>query len=322
MRLPPEIMAIEPKSPRLTLPIAQSVILNLFDQHMEDYLSEETDYAKMTIEAACDEWSSSNHPMSATRNAQVFVGASGENAALAKRTFISSFGKALMLPVTVGTQAVGAVTVGAFNAVGKLGQLTIQNGSAAQAAPSEPIVMSMGQPLQQSDRVETLADPHKMQQLLSLDLALQMIQAALESLQRVQSFAVYPSSNSTGIKVRDAIEEIFISLLQILAERHMVPAFVEYVSNAVSVEQRTLTLPPIRAEKQMTAFNPADEQDGDQGQVAPLAQFFELVHVGDTIGQMIQVFYDKEMVCLSLALMFSSASGLTNELHESSERFH
>lgn len=46
----------------------------------------------------------------------------------------------------------------------------------------------------------------------------------------------------------------------------------------------------------MTAFNPADEDEGDQGQVAPLSQFFELVHVGDTIGQMIQVFFEKEMV--------------------------
>lgn len=30
--------------------------------------------------------------------------------------------------------------------------------------------------------------------------------------------------------------------------------------------------------------------------VAPLVQFFELVHIGDTIQQMVEVYFDKEMV--------------------------
>lgn len=32
--------------------------------------------------------------------------------------------------------------------------------------------------------------------------------------------------------------------------------------------------------------------------VAPLLQFFELVHIGDTIQSMVQVYFDKELVCL------------------------
>lgn len=232
MRLPPELMTVEPKSPRLTLRAAQDVIFDVFDQHMPDYLVEETDYAKSTLEGACDEWSSSNHPTSTIHNAQVFVGASGENPALAKRNFVSSFTKALMLPVTVGTQAVGAVTVGAFNAVVQIGQLTLpsghSNGSAAVAV-NEPVVMSGGRPLQPTEQIETVVESHKMQQLLSLDLTLQMIQAALDSLKRAQSFAVYPLDKPIGVKVRRAIEDIFIMLLQVLTERHMVPAFVQFV---------------------------------------------------------------------------------------------
>lgn len=48
----------------------------------------------------------------------------------------------------------------------------------------------------------------------------------------------------------------------------------------------------------MTSFDPAAQCSKDQGHVAPLVQFFELVHVGDTISQMIQVFFDKEMSAL------------------------
>jgi recyclin-1 len=32
--------------------------------------------------------------------------------------------------------------------------------------------------------------------------------------------------------------------------------------------------------------------------VAPLVQFFELVHIGDTIQSMVQVYFDKELVRL------------------------
>lgn len=51
----------------------------------------------------------------------------------------------------------------------------------------------------------------------------------------------------------------------------------------------------------MSAYKPA-EHEHDRN-VAPLVQFFELVHIGDTIGQMIQVFYEKEMVCW-LAILY------------------
>ena len=44
----------------------------------------------------------------------------------------------------------------------------------------------------------------------------------------------------------------------------------------------------------MTSYQPAEHEE--ERNVAPLVQFFELVHIGDTIGQMIQVFYEKEMV--------------------------
>ena len=44
----------------------------------------------------------------------------------------------------------------------------------------------------------------------------------------------------------------------------------------------------------MRAYRPADHEETSS--VAPLMQFFELVHVGDTMQSMIQVYFDKELV--------------------------
>lgn len=113
----------------------------------------------------------------------------------------------------------------------------------------------------------------RLQLLLSLDTALQLIQADRDSLKRIQTFIRYPGVY--GRKVRDAIEEVFLVLLQVLSEKHVCPAFAQ-------------------ATQQMAAYKPSEHEDVIA--VAPLVQFFELVHIGDTIQQMVDVYFEKEMV--------------------------
>lgn len=49
-----------------------------------------------------------------------------------------------------------------------------------------------------------------------------------------------------------------------------------------------------RATERMTTYKPAEHQETTS--VAPLVQFFELVHIGDMIPSMVQVYFDKELV--------------------------
>ncbi|KAI0323382.1 hypothetical protein GY45DRAFT_1264660 [Cubamyces sp. BRFM 1775] len=107
--------------------------------------------------------------------------------------------------------------------------------------------------------------------LLSLDTALELIHADRESLKRVETFSGYPGTY--GHRVRDTIEEIFVLLLQALGERHIKPGF------ETAIEQ-------------MKSYKPAEHETKS---VAPLLQFFELVHIGDTMQSMIQVYFDKEL---------------------------
>lgn len=48
----------------------------------------------------------------------------------------------------------------------------------------------------------------------------------------------------------------------------------------------------------MRTYKPGEHEETTS--VAPLMQFFELVHLGDTIQSMVQVYFDKELVRTSL----------------------
>lgn len=112
-----------------------------------------------------------------------------------------------------------------------------------------------------------------LQLLISLDVALELIQSDREALKRVETFALYPGR--VGGRVKETIEEVFILLLQALSNRHIAPGF------RIATEQ-------------MRTYKPAEHEEATS--VAPLLQFFELVHIGDTIQSMVQVYFDKEMV--------------------------
>ncbi|KAG8937491.1 F-box protein: endocytic membrane traffic, recycling ReCYcling 1 [Tulasnella sp. 408] len=112
----------------------------------------------------------------------------------------------------------------------------------------------------------------RLQLLLSLDIALEIMHADRESLKRTETFQSYPGSY--GHRVRETIEELFILMLQAMSERHTQPGFA-------------------RAIQQMQTYTPAEHEE--TASVAPLMQFFELVHIADTIQSMVQVFFDKEI---------------------------
>ena len=54
----------------------------------------------------------------------------------------------------------------------------------------------------------------------------------------------------------------------------------------------------------MKLYKPSEHSE--TANVAPLVQFFELVHIGDTIQSMVQVYFEKELVSLCLILFVSS----------------
>jgi hypothetical protein len=58
----------------------------------------------------------------------------------------------------------------------------------------------------------------------------------------------------------------------------------------------------------MKSYKPAEHSE--TANVAPLVQFFELVHIGDTIQSMVQVYFEKELVSFFLCLFMSPLAPL------------
>ncbi|KAF5392670.1 hypothetical protein D9757_000887 [Collybiopsis confluens] len=155
---------------------------------------------------------------------------------------------------------------------------------------------SSSSPLSAGTLMHTKDQMDQMDTLLSLDVALELIHTARESLKRLETFCGYP--NRIGERVRDTIEEVFILMLQALGDGHIKKGFSRWVFMQVQNRTSSSSGPAFRATERMTSYKPAEHDSGEttaNTRVAPLLQFFELVHIGDTIQSMVQVYFDKEL---------------------------
>lgn len=127
----------------------------------------------------------------------------------------------------------------------------------------------------------------RLQLLLSLDTALSLIQVHRESLKRIEAFLVYPATTLHGRRVQEEMEEVCLSLFQVLGEQHIAPGFAQ-------------------ATEEIKQWNPLSDTPCDKGepseqgnggtQVLPLVQFFELTHIADTISQLCSVYFSQTLV--------------------------
>ncbi|KAJ6509045.1 exocyst complex component Sec10-domain-containing protein [Mycena sanguinolenta] len=294
---------------------AEDVVYKMFEINMDEYLDEEVESVKQAFEVACKSWEKQMSEQ-ATSGPSSTRFLSSHNPAQVKRNVLASFTSVLLMPVTIVPRAVGeAFMTGGNAAVQGIAMLNPQRwgGSGAvgngysrnlelekssgtmlfdgededekfheKAAPSissaSSSVTRLDLPPSASRSTTSLATTNtansvnKLELLLSLDVALELIHADHEALKRVETFAGYPGHY--GHRVRDTIEELFILMLQALGGRHISVGF------GLATEQ-------------MTSYKPEEHQETTS--VAPLLQFFELVHIGDTIQSMVQVFFDKEL---------------------------
>ncbi|KII91464.1 hypothetical protein PLICRDRAFT_104834 [Plicaturopsis crispa FD-325 SS-3] len=282
---------------------AEDVVYQMFELNMDEYLDEEVESVKQAFELICRDWEKQMSEHTAT-TAAAFLGS--RNPAQMKRNVLASFRDVLLMPVTIVPRAVGAaLTTGGTAAAQGIAMLNpqrwgggqTQNAGYSNEFEKEGMVFEIGDADDDekeagSDEQEkgrsaslssttaslsstaptTASTSSKLELLLSLDTALELIHASREALKRVETFAGYPGHY--GHRVRDTIEELFILLLQAVGERHIGPGFAQ-------------------ATEQMTVYRPAEHEGATS--VAPLLQFFELVHIGDTIQSMVQVYFDKEL---------------------------
>ena len=114
--------------------------------------------------------------------------------------------------------------------------------------------------------------------LFSLEIALNLVHMAKSSLERAARFV--DMGGQYGEEAREQCEMIFVHLLQLLGTRHIKSGFDKAVDR-------------------LSKYNAREVTEHHSG-VPPLVMFLELVNVGDLIQQMIDVFYEQELIATKL----------------------
>ncbi|KAL8928251.1 MAG: hypothetical protein Q9208_001961 [Pyrenodesmia sp. 3 TL-2023] len=272
------------------------IVASAFELHVDLYLNEEYLHFKRKSEAEVGDWEKQLSEQDASMQSLYM---SNVNRQADKRDFLTSFKKVVMMPVNVlptfplsspfgGKSATAKALVNGVNL-----EPSSQTPSQASTRPATPSMIngpSSGKrsatPLPEPPTTELAAKAAIMssrlegiRSLFSIEIALNLVHAAKAAIERA---AVFHRAQSQFAEVaRKQCQLIFVLLLQILGMRHMKAGFDQAVDH-------------------LTNYNPKEIQNHGHTEVKPLVTFLELVNVGDLIQQMLDVFYEQEMVATRL----------------------
>ncbi|KAH0559396.1 hypothetical protein GP486_004090 [Trichoglossum hirsutum] len=273
------------------------ILARVFEPHVDLFLQEELDFFKKKSDAEVSGWERKIHDQDAATES-FFM--SNINRQADKRDFLSSFKKVVMLPVNAlpnipisspfSTNKPTALAPPNTNGT----SLEIPSGSSQiptrPATPTLDAISSLPGTRSPSPApaptTELAAKAAIMntklkgiRSLFSIEVALDLIHTAKSSIERVALFVGL--DDQTGEEAKEQCQTIFVLLLQTLGSRHIKSGFDKAVDH-------------------LSAYNPREADEHDQLGVAPLVMFLELVNVGDLILQMVDVFFEQELVAKKL----------------------
>ena len=277
----------------------EEVIAKAFEPHIDLYLIEEMSFFKRKSEGEVAEWEKKLSEQDATMQSMFM---SNVNRQADKRDFLTSFKKVVMMPVNVLPTFPMSSPFGSKPATAKalvngdsLGIPTNSSQKATRSSSPNPLAAASlssprsSSPLPEPPTTELAAKAAIMnsrlegiRSLFSIEIALNLVHAAKSSIERAVVFL--NMKGHFGEDARKQCELIFVLLLQTLGTRHIKAGFdqaVEHLSN----------------------YNPRSSESISTDQpraVTPLVTFLELVNVGDLIQQMLDVFYEQELIATRL----------------------
>lgn len=268
-----------------TISRCNSILARIYGPLLDQYLAEELAFFRQKADTEVERWDRALSDQDASTESFLM---SNVNRQADKKDFMSSFKKVVMMPVNI---------LPSFSAPAnpKTAVKTIANGeSAASSRPSTPS-LSMSTTATSSLPPEAPSSElaakaalmnsklENIKSLFSIEVALNLVHAAKSSLERAAQFTSL--IGEPGESARKQCSAIFVLLLQSVGARHVKAGFDKAIEHLSTYNPRE------------TSTNP----DSDMVQVAPLGTFLELVNVGDLIQQMLDVFYESELVRLGIS---------------------
>ncbi len=274
------------------------VIASIFEPHIDLYLKEELDFFKKRSNAEVNNWEKQLSEQDASMQSMFM---SNVNRQADKRDFLTSFKKVVMMPVNVlptfpmsspfgGKPATAKALVN-----GEALATTEVSGSQTSTRPSSPGIINgttlsvnrPATPLPEPPTTELAAKAAIMnsrlegiRSLFSIEVALNLVHTAKSSIERAAVFVHVGGHFASDARLQ--CELVFISLLQTLGTRHIKAGFDQAVDH-------------------LSKYKPKEVDEKQRSGVTPLITFLELVNVGDLIQQMLDVFYEQELVATKLS---------------------
>ena len=261
---------------------ARSTVVQCFERHVDLYLTEELAFFKTRSNDDVSRWEKELSEQQA--NAESFFMSNVQRQA-AKRDFLSSFKKVVMMPVTAFPSRASKPAPAQAAAITESTSRPMTPGLGGPSTPQvePPTTELAAKAAIMNNRLEGIKS------LFSIEVALELTHLAKASIERAA--IMVNVGGKQGSAAKEQCEAVFVELLDILGNRHVRTGFdkaVEHLSNYNPRQVREY-----RAQGQ-------DPSSTEATGVEPLVTFLELVNVGDLIQQMIDVFYSQEMVATKL----------------------
>lgn len=273
------------------------IIADAFEPHIDLYLNEELGFFKSRSDAEVGGWERQLSEQDASMQSMYM---SNVNRQADKRDFLTSFKKVVMMPVNVlpsfpisspfggKTATANALVNGATfetsqsassqpstrpSTPGILDGTALSNNRSSTPVPEPPTTELAAKAAIMNSRLEGIRS------LFSIEVALNLVHAAKSSIERAAVFV--KAGGHFGRDARDQCELVFVLLLQTLGTRHIKAGFDQAVDH-------------------LSNYNPREPSEHGGPGVTPLVTFLELVNVGDLIQQMLDVFYEQELIATKL----------------------
>lgn len=283
---------------------SKQTIVQCFEKHIDLYLAEEFEVFRTKAESEVNQWEKAQSEQEASTEAYFM---SNLNRQAAKRDFLSSFRKVVMMPVNA-LPTFGSAKTATVATRSSAAHFDTTDTSYTGGRPRTPNIpgsatppLRSSTPVQEAPTTELAAKTailnsrlEGIKSLFSIEVALNLTHIAKASIERTA--LMVQMGGTDGEVAKKQCSTIFTTLIDILGNRHVKNGFDKAVGHLGQYNPRE-----VRKFKQ-EASNGSSVAAGSSTHlgVEPLVTFLELVNVGDLIQQMVDVFYSQELVAPKL----------------------
>ena len=281
--------------------IFRALVVNIFEPYVQLYFQRELDFFSHKAKIEVSDWEKQLSEEQAS--AESFF-MSNVNRQAAKRDFLSSFRKVVMMPINVVSSAPQVVNskssyksitadIKTSPSMSRSNTPNTQNRISSSCPQELPTTELAAKAAVMNSRLEGISS------LFSIEVALNIIHCAKASIERMAVFVRVGGSMSD--MARTQCEAVFVQLLKTLGTGHIKSGFDRAVAHLGEYKPR-----PVEKfiggdnSDDLIASHMAPDSSIKNARATPLIIFLELVNVGDLIQQMLDVFYSQELIATKL----------------------